>query len=328
MSAVFGQDRPDVGGAEAPPEPHEQVRAFLARLTPSPDPWSADIATVRADARERVLAVTRELQSVASIEAIDTNGVSGRLYLPTGSEREVLIWAHGGGWIHGDLDTADGVARALANRAGCAVLSVDYRLAPEHPFPAGFDDVWAAVEWARYAFDEVAVGGDSSGGNLAAAAALKARDNRVEMAAQLLVYPVLDSTEDTAFKVAFTHRYAGFAGQLGYGTNTCRRLKHIWETYVPDPALRAFPYASPRHAPSLEGVAPAVIITAEHDFLRGEVEDYANRLQTDGVPVELREYAGQIHGFFEMFSVMTDSHHAVGVAGDALRRAFQHTHPI
>ncbi|MFF5262059.1 alpha/beta hydrolase [Actinomadura viridis] len=327
MSAKFGQGRSDVHDADAPPQPHEQVRGFLARSTPSPDPWTADIATLRTDARERVLAVTGEPHPVVSVEAIDADGVGGRLYRPTGAERAVLIWAHGGGWIHGDLDTADGVARALANQGGCAVLSVDYRLAPEHPFPAGFDDVWTAVEWARRAFGGVAVGGDSSGGNLAAAAALKARDNGVEMAAQLLVYPVLDSTEDTDHKIAFKRRYAGFAGQPGYGPNTYRRLKHIWETYVPDPALRACPHASPLHAPSLAGVAPATIITAEHDFLRGEAEDYAARLRAEGVPVELREYAGQIHGFFEMFSVMTDSHHAVGVAGEALRRAFRHLDP-
>ncbi|WP_160160824.1 alpha/beta hydrolase [Actinomadura sp. K4S16] len=328
MSAEFGQQRPDVHDGEAPPQPHEQVLGFLARAAPSPDPWAADLAALRKDARERVLAVTGDPQPVVSVEAIDADGVGGRLYRPTGTERAVLIWAHGGGWIHGDLDTADGVARALANQGGCAVLSVDYRLAPEHPFPAGFDDVWTAVDWARRLFDGVAVGGDSSGGNLAAAVALKARDDGVEIAAQMLVYPVLDSTEDTDYKVAFRRRYVRFAGQPGFGPNTYRRLKHIWGAYVPDPALRACPYASPLHAPSLAGIAPAVIITAEHDFLRGEAEDYAGRLQAEGVPVELREYVGQIHGFFEMFSVMTDSHHAVGVAGNALRRAFRHLDPI
>ncbi|WP_141578870.1 alpha/beta hydrolase [Actinomadura sp. WMMA1423] len=328
MSAESGQKGADVHDGDAPPQPHEQVRGFLAGSTPPPDPWTADIATLRADSRARVLAVTGEPQPVASVEAIDADGVGGRLYRPTGTERAVLVWAHGGGWIHGDLDTADGVARALANRGGCAVLSVDYRLAPEHPFPAGFDDVWTAVRWARGAFDGVAVGGDSSGGNLAAAAALKARDDGVEMAAQLLVYPVLDSTEDTGHKLAFKRRYARFAGRPGFGPDTYRRLQHIWETYVPDPALRRRPYASPLHAPSLAGVAPALIITAEHDFLRGEAEDYTARLRAEGVPVELREYAGQIHGFFEMFSVMTDSHHAVGVAGDALRRAFRHLDPL
>ncbi|WP_179278816.1 alpha/beta hydrolase [Actinomadura mexicana] len=328
MSTGFGQKRPDVRDGDAPPRPHEQVRGFLARAAPSPDPWVADLATLRTDARERVLAVTGDPQPVVSVEAIDADGVGCRLYRPTGRERAVLVWAHGGGWIHGDLDTADGVARALANRGGCAVLSVDYRLAPEHPFPGGFDDVWTAVDWARRVFDGVAVGGDSSGGNLAAAAALKARDDGVGMAVQLLVYPVLDSTEDTDYKIAFKRRYARFAGQPGYGPNTYRRLKHIWGAYVPDPALRTCPYASPLHAPSLAGVAPAMIITAEHDFLRGEAEDYAGRLQAEGVPVDLREYVGQIHGFFEMFSVMTDAHHAVDVAGDALRRAFRHLDPI
>jgi acetyl esterase len=328
VSAGFRQDGSDVRQGDPPPRPHEQVRDFLRRSTLSPDPWAVDIGTVRTDARERVLAVSGELAAVASVEAIEVDGVAGRLYRPVGEEQELLVWAHGGGWIHGDLDTCEGVARALANRAGCAVFAVDYRLAPEHPFPAALDDVWTAIGWARRNFAGVAVGGDSSGGNLAAAATLKARDTRVDLAAQLLVYPVLDSTEDTDYKVAFTRRYARFAGLPGYGPNTYQRLSHIWETYVPDPAVRRSAYASPLHASSLAGVAPAVIFTAEHDFLRGEAEDYARRLQSDGVPVELHEYAGQIHGFFEMFTVMTDSHHAVGVAGDALRRAFRHRHPV
>jgi acetyl esterase len=331
VSAEFRQESPDVRHEDAPPRPHGEVRAFLAGSTPSPDPWAVDVGTLRADARERVLAVRGELTPVASAEAVDAAGVPGRLYLPTGSERELLIWAHGGGWIHGDLDTCEGVARALANRAGCAVFAIDYRLAPEHPFPAGLNDVWAVAEWAQRNFDRVAVGGESSGGNLAAATALKARDCGLELAAQLLVYPVLDSTEDTDFKLLFKERYASFAGQPGYGPNAYQRLKYIWETYVPDPALRGSPYASPIHAHTVRGVAPAVLITAEHDFLRGEAEDFARRLESQGVPVELHGYAGQIHGFLEMLAVMTDAHHAVGVAGDALRRAFaertEHVHP-
>jgi acetyl esterase/lipase len=328
MSAGLRRETPVVRGEDVPPRPHAQVRAFLARSTPSPDPWSADIATVRADAREKVLAVTGEPVPVACVESIDVDGVPVRLYRPAGAEPDVLVWAHGGGWIHGDLDTADGVARALASRAGCAVLSVDYRLAPEHPFPAGFDDAWTAIRWARRHFDSVAVGGDSAGGNLAAAVALRAREEGVALAAQLLVYPALDSTEDTAYKVAFPRRYARFAGQQGFGPDSNRRLKHLWATYVPDPAARKMSYASPLHAESVHGLAPAVIINAEHDFLRGEAEDYARRLEEAGVPVELHEYTGQIHGFFEMFTVMTDAHHAVGVAGDAIRRALQSANPI
>ncbi|HZO64028.1 MAG TPA: alpha/beta hydrolase [Kribbellaceae bacterium] len=328
MSAGLRRETPVVRDEDTPRRPHEQVRAFLARSTASPDPLSADIAAVRADAREKVLAVTGEPLPVACVESIDVDGVPGRLYRPAGAERDVLVWAHGGGWIHGDLDTTDGVARALANSAGCAVLSIDYRLAPEHRFPAGFDDAWTAVTWAGHNFVSVAVGGDSAGGNLAAAAALKARDEGVALAAQLLVYPALDSTADTAYKVAFPRRYARFAGQQGFGANSDRRLRHLWATYVPDPAARRMSYASPLHAESVHGVAPAVIINAEHDILRGEAEDYARRLEEAGVPVELHEYAGQIHGFFEMFTVMTDAHHAVGVAGDAIRRAFQSANPI
>ena len=149
MSAAFRQENLVVHDEGGSPRPHEQVQAYLNSSGSSPDPWAADIAAVRADAHAKVLAVTGEPAPVASVESVDADGVPARLYRPTGAEQEVLVWAHGGGWIHGDLDTADGVARALANRAACAVLSIDYRLAPEHPFPAGFDDTWTAVTWAR-----------------------------------------------------------------------------------------------------------------------------------------------------------------------------------
>jgi acetyl esterase len=328
VDAGFRDGCPDIERDSDSPRPHEQVRAFLANTPPPLNARTADIAALRADVRKHVLAVTGPLQPVESVEVIEADGVPARLYRPSAATDAVLLWAHGGGWSHGDLDTCEGVARALANRAGCAVLAVDYRLAPEYPFPAGFEDVWRTVEWAKRTFAQVAVGGDSSGGNLAAAAALKARDRDVELTAQLLVYPVLDSNQNSDYKLRFTERYASFAGQPGYGPNTYDRLSHIWAAYAPDAALRTSPYVSPMHAPTLGGVAPAVIITAEHDFLRGEAEAYARRLELDGVPVERHDYAGQIHGFFEMFDVMTDAHHAVGVAGDALRRAFQPDHPL
>ena len=144
MGAGFRDECPDVERGGGSPRPHEQVRAFLASTPPPLNPWSAGIDAVRADVRERVLAVTGALQPVASVEAIEADGVPGRLYRPSEAAEAVLVWAHGGGWTHGDLDTCEGVARALANRAGCAVLAVDYRLAPEHPFPAGFEDVCPA----------------------------------------------------------------------------------------------------------------------------------------------------------------------------------------
>ena len=152
MVAGFRDECPDSERDGGSPRPHAQVRAFLASMPPPLSPWSAGIEAVRADVRERVLAVTGELEPVASVEAIEANGVPGRLYRPSEASEAVLIWAHGGGWMHGDLDSCEGVARALANRARCAVVAVDYRLAPEHPFPAGFDDVWPAIEWAKRTF--------------------------------------------------------------------------------------------------------------------------------------------------------------------------------
>ncbi len=333
MGAPLPSTRPQgqvVGHPETPAPPllHEEVRGYLRRSVPSPDPWTVDLETLRKDARERALTVRGDLESVAVVEAVDANGVPGRLYRPRGDERELLIWAHGGGWMHGDLDSCEGVARALANRARCAVLTVGYRLAPEHPFPAGLDDVWTVTEWAERTFSGVAVGGDSSGGNLAAAVALKARDAGLRLATQLLVYPVLDGTEDTAFKIQFRERYASFGGQTEFGPSTFERLKFIWQTYVPDPARRESPFASPLRAPTLKGIAPVVLITAEHDFLRGEAEDYARRLRLEGVPVQMHNYPGQIHGFFEMRGVLSDAHDAISVAADAVRRSFvEHSSP-
>jgi acetyl esterase len=303
------------------PAARPDIEAFLRSGVTPPDPWSTDLSTLREDARRRVLEVTGEVQPVAAVEAVDVDGVPGRLYLPAAQPDVALVWAHGGGWMHGDLATCEGVARALARAAGCAVLTVDYRLAPEHPYPAGLADVWTAVGWAIDRFATVAVGGDSSGGNLAAACALMARETAVPLAAQLLVYPVLDSRPDTEHKVRYREEYAGFLGDADHGANTARRLDFIWDAYVPDPAARTSPYASPTHAPSLQGLAPVVLITAEHDILRGEALDFAHRLRNDGVPVEHTDYPGQVHGFFEMFTVTTDAAHAVSLAARGLRQA-------
>jgi acetyl esterase len=312
-----------IAGRDAP-VPHEQVLAYL-RTVPSTADSSSDIRVLRARTRAEALAVRGALEPVASIQTLDVGGVPARLYRPSDSEnpeQDVLIWIHGGGWIHGDLDCYEGVARALASRADCAVLAIAYRLAPEHPFPAGFEDAWTAVQWATANFAQVAVAGDSSGGNLAAAVALRARDRGLELALQLLIYPVLDPAADTAYKQLFRERYSNFAGHLGFGVIADERIKHIWDLYVPDVADRDTAFASPLRADSLHGVAPTVIITAEHDILRGEVEEYARRLKADDVSVEVYEYVGQIHGFFQMLGVMADAEDAIDKAAAALRRAF------
>jgi acetyl esterase len=303
------------------PIPHEQVLAYL-RTVPSTADSTSDIEAFRARTRAQALAVRGPLEAVASIQTLDVGGVLARLYRPNGDEKDVLIWIHGGGWIHGDLDCYEGVSRALANRANCAVLAIEYRLAPEHPFPAGFEDAWTAVQWATANFAKVAVAGDSSGGNLATAVALRARDLGLELALQLLVYPVLDPASDTAYKRLFRERYSTFAGHAGFGLIADERISHLWDLYVPDVAERETAFAAPLRAESLRGVAPAVIITAEHDILRGEVEEYARRLKADDVPVEAYEYLGQIHGFFQMLGVMADAEDAIDKAAAALRRAF------
>jgi acetyl esterase len=316
----------------ATPVPHDDVRRYFEQSGPSPAPWTRDIAVLRRETRDAAMGVRGALEPVAAVRALSVAGVPARLYQPAGSPpaggqpggsgRNVLVWLHGGGWMHGDLDCYEGVARAFANAAGCSVLAVDYRLAPEHPFPAAIDDAWAAVEWSAARFGRVAVAGDSSGGNLAAAAALKARDRGMPLAAQVLVYPVLEIRADTEFKRAFPARYAGFAGQADFGSDSFDRITHIWDTYVPDRAARDCPYASPARATTLSGVAPAVIITAEHDILRREAQDYARRLRADGVPAVLRDYAGQIHGFFQMRGVMPIAQDAMDLAAGYLKREF------
>jgi len=316
----------------AMPIPHNEVRRYFERSAPNPLGWTRDIESLRRETREEALAVRGFLEPVAAVDAISIAGVPARLYRPAGPPADicypddaagnVLVWVHGGGWMHGDLDCYEGVARALANRARCAVLAVDYRLAPEHPFPAGFDDVWAAVEWSAANFGQVAVAGDSSGGNLAAAAALKARDRRIDIAVQLLVYPVLESHMNTRYKRTFRTRYAGFLNQPEFGVVTFDRINYIWDTYVPEPLLRDCPYVSPLRASSLRGVAPAVIITAEHDILRSEAQEYAQRLRDDDIRVAHHNYAGQVHGFFQMRGVMSDAQDAIDVAASHLDHEF------
>ncbi|WP_285104529.1 alpha/beta hydrolase [Promicromonospora sp. MEB111] len=309
------------------PAPSAQVQRYLESLAPQVNYWGRDVLALRKQARDHVLAFRGPLEPVVSAETIEAGGVPSRLYRPRGDEEDVLVWIHGGGWMLGDLDCCEGVARAIANRAACAVLAIDYRLAPEHPFPAALDDTWAAVSWARRQFSRVAVGGDSAGGNLAAAAALRATDSQVDLALQLLVYPVLDSTMDTTSKRRFVESYSDFAGLAGYGRTAFERIGYLWDAYVPDRLMRRSPVVSPLHAETLRGVSPAVVITAEHDILRSEAVEYAERLRGDQVPVEVHDYVGQIHGFIEYLGVMTDATDAMDKAGSALRRAFADREP-
>ena len=251
----------------------------------------------------------------------DGHDIPVRVYTPSdavGGSAPLLIWIHGGGWVIGDLDTADATARALANRSGAVTVSVDYRLAPEHPAPAPLEDCLAALTWCVENAEllgvdasRVAVGGDSAGGNLAACLCQRVRDDfGPDIDFQLLVYPVTDCTMSSASIEQNAEGYfltkAGMEWFVGH---------YVAQGDPKDPAV------SPLHADNLAGLPPALVITAEFDPLRDEGEAYAAKLREAGVPVEQARYDGQIHGFFGLAAVLEDGQHAVDQAGAALRAA-------
>lgn len=287
--------------------------------------WQPPISARRQERKEQVLQNSGAPVAVGSVDVVDANGVEARLYRPVGDEKYVLVWIHGGGWVLHDVETFDTLARALATASACAVLAVEYRRAPEHPFPAAVDDCWSAVEWATDRFARVAVGGDSAGGNLAAVAAIRARDATLPLALQILVYPVIEYATETTGYHEHRQRYELFGGIHGYGAGYHDSIRWLWSQYVPDPARRLDVEASPLRVPSLAGVAPALVITAEHDILRPEGHAYAARLGADGVPVRSIDYPGQVHGFLEALAVFDDAQHAVRRIATALRQRFSAT---
>ncbi|HZR92748.1 MAG TPA: alpha/beta hydrolase [Gaiellaceae bacterium] len=241
-----------------------------------------------------------------------------RVYSPVPEPAPALVYFHGGGWVLGSARTVHGVCATLARRAACAVVSVDYRLAPEHRFPAALDDAWAVTTWVAEHPGQVggregllAVGGDSAGGNLAAVVARRARDAGLALALQLLAYPVLDADFER-------QSYRDFAE--GYWL-TRAAMQWFWDQYLPD-GDRLHPDASPLRAPDLAGVAPAYVVTAECDVLRDEGEDYARRLESAGVPTTLRRHAGMIHGFLRLPAVLDGARAGLDEASRALAGAF------
>ena len=233
---------------------------------------------------------------VAYVADLDAGGVPCRLYRPRPGA-PVVVHLHGGGWVAGDLASHDAVCRLLAARSGAAVLAVDYRLAPEHPYPAALEDVETVVGWlqAHAASYDVSARrlvalGDSAGGNLAAAVVLRARDALgpgSPWAGQVLVYPALDAT-----CAAASHRTESNAG-LG-----AREMGWYWQAYVPSEQDRRRADVSPAAAEDLVGLPAALVLTAEHDPLRDEGEDYAARLAAAGVPVVAHRVLGMLHGFW------------------------------
>lgn len=280
------------------------------------------IVDMRRDHRIEQVSGGGASEPVRAVDDISIGDFKARLYLPTGTDRQILVWLHGGAWMMGDLDCADHLARAIANRACCAVMSVAYRLAPEHRYPAAVEDAWAATLWARDRFADLAVGGDSAGGNLAAVVATRARNVGLRLAMQLLVYPVLDWRPDSSDFQTYSTDHKSWGGIDGFGRWYQDAIAYMWETYIPDESLRLAPEASPLQTESLAGVAPAFLVSAQHDILRRQGEDYASRLQDAGVRVGTCHYGDQVHGFFPLLGTFTDSRDAVARCARQLRRAF------
>jgi acetyl esterase len=248
----------------------------------------------------------------------DGDHITVRVLVPEGEIRALVVYYHGGGWVIGDLETHDHIVRVLANRLNAAIVNVDYRLAPEHRFPAAVDDSWAALLWANERMTEIAGGpvplvvmGDSAGGNLAAVVARRARDaGGPELASQVLIYPVTDADLDTASSLDAENQVL----------LTRESMIWFWDHYAPDPADRKHPDASPMQASDLTGLAPAIVITAEHDPLRDEGEAYAERLALAGVPVVQQRFAGQMHAFFTMVGVLPGSAAGIDYVAEHLGR--------
>jgi acetyl esterase/lipase len=265
------------------------------------------------------------LEPVARVDEKSVPGPEGplraRLYVPASDDRRrgLVVYFHGGGWVVGDLDTHDSTCRFLARAADVLVLAVDYRLAPEHPFPAAVDDALAAFAWAAREAGalgadpaRVAVAGDSAGGNLAAVVAGQARPRPC---AQLLVYPVTDvSTKHPSYRT--------FAD--GYFL-TEREMDWYRDHYLSERAAAGDPRVSPLLAGDLSGLPPAIVATAGFDVLRDEGEAYARRLEEAGVPVSARRYGGLVHGFANATGASTAARAAMSEAArllaDVLARA-------
>jgi acetyl esterase len=280
-----------------------------------------------AEAREAMRTRTAALGPVEDVPAVADHRVpvpggeiTVRVYAPAGvGPHPVLVFYHGGGWVIGDLYTHDGLCRSIVNAAGCAVASVDYRLAPEFTFPVAVEDSYTALKWVaanapRLGLDSarVAVGGDSAGGNLAAVMALLSRDRRgPRILLQVLVYPVTNHDFGTT---SYRENATGYV-------LTTEDMRWFWRHYLSREEQGQEVSASPFRAKSLADLPPALVITAGCDPLRDEGEAYAARLRDAGAPVTLTQYPGMFHGFLRMTRILDQARAALDEVAGALRKA-------
>jgi acetyl esterase len=294
---------------------HPQAEQFLALLRTQRQPPMETIPIERS--RLALLMTSGLARGCPTVEKLEDRQIDGpggplriRIYTPQGTGPfGAALYFHGGGWVLNNVDTHDDLVRRLTAASGCVFVSVDYRLAPEHPYPAAIDDGYAALEWVAHHAAElhvdparIAVSGDSAGGNIAAVLCLMARDrNGPRVSQQVLIYPITDCDFD---RPSYRDNAEGYF-------LTRAQMQWFWNLYLPDAAQRTEPYASPLRAKSLAGLPPALVLTAEYDPLRDEGEAYAAALQAAGVPVTLHRYDGLIHAFMKRVEVFDAAHDAI-----------------
>jgi acetyl esterase len=283
-----------------------EIKAFLAAGADAglPQVWEAPIDVIRRNTYARI---QNSGPAEPVREIIDrfipgkTADLPVRIYRPTENPNApAIVYFHGGGWVLGTLDIFDSSLTRLANQSGATIIGVFYQKAPEHPFPIPFDDCYETLSWVlanagSLNIDPTKVGvmGDSAGGNLASAVALKARDNGIKLAFQLLIYPCNERNFETKSYIDYATGYL----------LTTQGMKWFWEQYLQNEADNTNPYAAPMLAKTFKDLAPAIFITAQYDPLISDSEKYAELLQADGVPVVYKQYDGMIHGFFALMAI-------------------------
>ncbi len=299
-----------------------EIKAFLEAGAKAglPQVWEAPLDVIRRNTQTRP-ALAGPAEPIFEIENRFIPGPTAdlpiRIYRPTHNlTAPAIVYFHGGGWVLNFLDIYDASLTALANRTGATIISVNYQKAPEHPFPIPFDDCYATLEWVLANAEllkinprNVAVAGDSAGANLASAVALKARDQKITIAYQILIYPCNDRNFDSPSYIK---------NSTGYGLST-QAMQWFWDQYLQGESHDQNPYAIPARAESFNNLAPAIILTAQYDPLLSDGEQYAELLKAQDVEVRYRQFDGMIHGFFTNLAVTPRAIDAIDFVAEQIK---------
>ena len=287
----------------------ESVKNILAYFPQLPETLTPELINQIREQQLLLIPKEEHRPPVKTVENRLIDGPNGdipiRVYTPDvdGEKLPALVYYHGGGWTIGSVDTYDGVCRNLANSSGCKVISVDYRLAPEHRFPKGLEDCYAATQWVfdhagalQIVPDQISIGGDSAGGNYTAVVTLMAKERKgPNIKSQLLIYPATD-----ALRSITDSPYDSIRENASAPILTSALTKSFWDHYLNNEEDAENKYASPIRADDLSELPPTLLITAQYDPLRDEGEAYGARLQASGVDIEMHRYDGLIHGFIQL----------------------------